>query len=310
MKRFCLIVVISLAANITAHAKNGFDLRQHSIPLHEIHHGGPPKDGIPAIDSPVFLVESNIEGTIRDDSRVLGISRNGVAKAYPISIMNWHEVVNDDFAGEAVLVSYCPLCGTGMAFLAENAGHRLSFGVSGLLYQNDVLLYDRKTQSLWSQIMGQAVTGPMTGTKLQQIVMEHTTWSAWKKAHPDSLLLSKNTAYSRDYETDPYAGYASSRRVIFDMPDKAPPPYHPKELVLGVQLTNANKVYPFSELSKTAKTKFSDIVEGVRYTIEWDAKSRTARIRNTEGTLLPSTIAYWFAWHAFFPDSIVYRAKP
>ena len=129
--------------------------------------------------------------------RVLALEANGVAKAYPIRILNWHEVVNDEIGGEPVLVSFCPLCGTGMAFDARLDGRRLIFGVSGLLYNSDVLMYDLETESLWTQIGSRALTGPRQGKKLRQIPLLHTTWERWREEHPDGLVLSRETGHDR-----------------------------------------------------------------------------------------------------------------
>ena len=129
-----------------AHAKNGFDLSAVTIPADEILQGGPPKDGIPAIMSPVFTAGEDAD-FINDDELVIGVVINNDARAYPIKILNWHEVVNDDFNGMPVAVTYCPLCGSGVVFDANIDGRQHQFGVSGLLYNSDVLLYDR--QSDW-----------------------------------------------------------------------------------------------------------------------------------------------------------------
>jgi hypothetical protein len=139
--------------------KNGFDLTDALVPGNEVHSGGPPRDGIPAIDKPRF-VTATAASFLKGDERVLGIRHNGVSKAYPITILSWHEIVNDRFAGDPVAISYCPLCGTGIAYRARADDQALTFGVSGLLYNSDMLLYDRNTGSLWSQIMRQAISGP------------------------------------------------------------------------------------------------------------------------------------------------------
>ena len=167
--------------------KNGFDLQGSLVPAKEIRHGGPPRDGIPALDQPRFIPAASAS-YLKPDDRVLGMELNGIVKAYPIRILDWHEIANDDFNGQPVVVTYCPLCGTGMAFSAQIGGSRTTFGVSGLLYNSDVLLYDRQTDSLWSQLLGKAITGPLKGTELKLIPLRHTTWRAWKSEHPDTLV--------------------------------------------------------------------------------------------------------------------------
>ena len=211
-----LMIVLILPGIQPVHAqfnmKNGFDLNGSLVPMQEVLAGGPPRDGIPAIDRPNFL-SGNKANELNSRDRVLGVSRNGVSKAYPIAILNWHEIVNDQFGSEAIVVSFCPLCGSGVAFTATARGRTLHFGVSGLLYNSDVLLYDRETESLWSQLQGQAITGPLKGAPLKQIAMAHTSWGDWLKRHPDTLLLSRNTGFKRDYERDPYAGYIDSKGI-------------------------------------------------------------------------------------------------
>ena len=154
----------------------GFDYSKHSIPINEIHSGGPSKDGIPALYNPKFILAKDA-AYLKPQDRILGLYLNGEAKAYPIRILNWHELVNDSVGGKDVLVSYCPLCGTGMAFDANIDGRKYLFGVSGKLYNSDVLMYDKETESLWSQIKMEAVTGAMTGKRLTLLPLIHTTWS-------------------------------------------------------------------------------------------------------------------------------------
>ncbi len=211
----CLVLIATGApVTVLAREMNGFDLKDSLIPGEQIHFGGPPKDGIPAIDHPKFT-PGEFAAFLRDDDAVLGIARSGIARAYPVRILNWHEVVNDRFEDEAVVITFCPLCGTGVAFNARIEGRVLNFGVSGLLYNSDVLLYDRQTQSLWSQLLGQAISGPMKGHHLKMLPLSHTTWADWRKSHPATEVLSANTGMQRPYERDPYAGYERSEEIMF-----------------------------------------------------------------------------------------------
>ena len=146
---------------------------------------------------------------------MLGLARDREAKAYPIAIMNWHEIVNNHFGGEPVAVTRCPLRGTGVALSAESRRRELRFGVSGLLCNSDVLLDDREAESLWSQIRKQAITGPMKGEKRSGLPLTHSTWRAWQQEHPDMLVLSADTGERRDYGRDPYAGYADESGLHF-----------------------------------------------------------------------------------------------
>lgn len=299
-------LVLIMVCSAMAWGKNGFDLNGAVVPERQIFHGGPPRDGIPAIDAPLFVPADQAD-FLAADARVLGIYLDGRARAYPINIMNWHEIVNDRFGDKAVVITYCPLCGTGMAFSAQFGGRALSFGVSGLLYQSDVLLYDRQTLSLWSQIMRQAVSGAYSGTELQQLPMAHTRWQAWLERHPDTEVLSTQTCFERDYEKDPYRGYGASPVVYFDINHRPPAMYHPKEQVMGLVYKGKARAWPFQELERQGKAEFVDDWQGERLTVEWDAQARSARLLSTDGELLPSTTAFWFAWYTFHPDTSVYQ---
>lgn len=303
---FAALLLLVTAQTVSADTVNGFDLSNTSIPQDEIHHGGPPKDGIPAIDEPKF-VKSGAAGFLAPEDRVMGMTHNGVAKAYPVKILNYHEVVNDDFNGEEVVVTYCPLCGTGMAFSAGIGGRSTSFGVSGLLYNSDVLLYDRESESLWSQIMGEAVSGPMVGTRLEHLPASYTTWRDWSTRHPDTLVLSMDTGYNRDYSRSPYAGYEDSNQVWFPVANRDGR-YHAKELVIGLELDGHVKAYPFAELSRH-DTPFRDEVAGRHLTVHFDTRNRTGRVLDETGDEIPTVIAFWFAWTAFHPESDVFEAS-
>lgn len=284
---------------------SGFDTTRHSIPLDEIRPGGPPKNGIPSIDRPRFLSAKDAPAEIKPGDRVLGLTLNGEARAYPIAILNWHEIVNDTLGGQAVVITYCPLCGTGMVFDAQAGGERLSFGVSGLLYQSDVLLYDRKTESLWSQIKAEAVAGKMTGTKLHLLPSTHTTWAKWIEAHPGTQVLSRDTGHRRDYDHDPYYSYANgSGDLMFDV-SRVNPVLPLKEIVIGIRIGEASKAYAFSDLEKAAPV--SDRLGRVAFTVHYDSESRTALIRDTKGKELPTVVGYWFAWFAFHPETQVFK---
>ena len=282
---------------------NGFDLSGALVPAEQIEPGGPVRDGIPAIDSPRFISASQAD-FLNSNDRVLGISLQGQQKAYPVRILDYHEIVNDRVGDTAVVVSYCPLCGTGMAFLASRNGKAFDFGVSGLLYNSDVLLYDRQTESLWSQIRKQAIAGPLKGQYLQQIPLEHTSWSDWRARYPHTLVLSTDTGYRRDYNRSPYTGYANSEHLMFSVShlDRR---FHPKERVLGVELNGVARAYPFSILSR-GPAQVVDQLGGKTIRIVFDADHRTGRVYAGD-ILIPSTTGFWFAWAAFHPDTEVYQ---
>ena len=214
------------------------------IPLEEIRAGGPPKDGIPSIDEPQFVGPADWDGQrLREDMFVLGVEVNGKRRAYPFQIMVWHELVNDTFDGVPVLASYCPLCGSAIAFVREiDAGDGLEpveFGVSGKLYNSDLLMYDRKTDSYWSQLTGTAVVGEMTGSRLEIYPSELMTWEEWKKAYPDSEVLTRSTGHNRDYDQVPYSGYDESPSIWFPVTG-TDDRLHEKTRITGVELSLTN----------------------------------------------------------------------
>lgn len=306
----CISFFLSACNAQNAPSKNGFDLSNTSISVDEILSGGPGKDGIPAIDNPIFVTQDQAD-FVKDKDRVLALEIDGVAKAYPINILNWHEIVNDRIGDHYFAVTYCPLCGTGAVFSADIAGERSRFGVSGLLYNSDVLLYDNKTKSLFSQILSKAVSGPLVGEKLRALASTHTTWGGWKEQHPNTLVLSTDTGYSRDYTKNPYAGYGASRSLYFPAPSKSinADRFHPKETVIGLVDGERIKAYPFSELDKNDKVQFTDTINGKRYILEWDSANKSAQIKNQKGGVIPTIQGFYFAWMAFYPDSKIYLVQ-
>jgi hypothetical protein len=301
------LMLLAIAGSAAASSKNGFDLSNSLINPDEILSGGPPKDGIPAIDKPRFLPGS-AASFMHPEDRVLGIEMNDSAKAYPIRILNWHEIVNDHIGDNSFAITYCPLCGTGVAFSSAVNGRMLNFGVSGLLYNSDVLLYDRNTDSLWSQIMGQAISGPMAGQRLTPLAISHTTWRAWLAEHPGTSVLSTDTGFRRNYKRDPYAGYEKSRNLYFATSRKAPSTYHPKERVLGLQNGSSYRAYPFIELNKLGKSSFKDMLNGTEYLVRWNAANQSGSIHTADGTMIPTIQSYWFAWFTFHPETEVFKA--
>lgn len=296
------LLALALVSVSTAVARNGFDLSETSIPVEEILPGGPPRDGIPAIDAPNFVPADQVNW-LQSDELVIGVVRAGIAKAYPIRILNWHEIVNDEFNGEPVLVTFCPLCGTGVVFTPPDGS---GFGVSGLLYNSDVLLYDRATESLWSQILGEAVSGAQLGTRLTVLPSRHTSWEQWSADHPDTLVLNRITGFTRDYSRNPYQGYRDTEQVFFPLANISDADIHPKERVLGLTINGVTKAYPFSALSANGQASFVDEINGTAVSIHWDANAPTAWATTADGEELPGVDAFWFAWFAFHPDTLIF----
>ncbi len=304
--RFLPAALLALAAAAYADpVKNGFDLEGASIPPGEILQGGPPRDGIPAIDDPQF--ESAEQANwLDEDSPVIGVERWGTAKAYPILILNWHEIVNDTVAGDPVLVTFCPLCGTGIVF-APPPGDRLDFGVSGLLYNSDVLLYDRQSESLWSQILAEAVAGPRRGETLEVLPSQHTSWGRWREQHPDTLVLARKTGHRRDYGRNPYAGYEDSPNTFFPLANNYEGELHSKERVLGIVAGGSTKAYPFAALEANGQESFTDTVGGEQIVVRFDPAGPAAWAETPAGEPRKSMVAFWFAWYAFYPETEIFQ---
>ena len=299
-------VLLGALSTAIAQSKNGFDLADALVPVDEIHWGGVQRDGIPSINQPRFVSAQDATFLGKKD-RVLGVVRNGIAKAYPIRILDRHEIVNDTFSDEGVVVTYCPLCFSGMAFSISTDSIAQTFGVSGLLFNSDVLLYDHQTGSLWSQIRSQAISGALRGTEIRPVVTSHTTWPDWLSRYPDTQVLSTDTGYGMNYRKSPYTEYQRSRQLMFPVENRSNK-YSNKELVLGVTIGDTFKAYPFKEMRKQDRTSFDDSIGGTALTIEWHEKEKFARAISSDGKEIPTVIVYWFAWYAFHPTTAIFQA--
>ncbi len=284
---------------------NGFVLDHLTIPVDQIVRGGPPKDGIPALLAPRFEDARSASRWLEDDDVVIGISRGDESKAYPLRILLWHEAVNDTIAGVPVLVTYCPLCASALVFERPGRPKTLTFGVSGLLYMSNVLFYDHRTQSLWSQLGMVAVSGPMAGSRLALFPSVRATWKRWRELHPETVVLSRRTGtgYVRDYSLDPYRAYHRSETLLFPVArrDGRLPP---KEKVLVVKVGDTYRAYPFRAL-EAARSPIKDAVGGVDVVITFD-EGHLVSARRRDGRSVDSFVAYWFAWYAFRPDTQVW----
>ncbi len=226
------------------------DLGKVLIPLDEVISGGPPPDGIPAIDRPSFVQPAAADAWLKPKEPVLALDVNGDARAYPLQILMWHEIVNDVVGGKAVAVTYCPLCNSGLVFDRVVNGVTLDFGTSGKLYKSDLLMYDRQTHSLWAQMEGRALVGERVGTRLALIPANTLAYEDWRAAHPGGKVLSRETGHSRSYGRNPYESYdqPDSRPFLLrGNPDRRRPP---KERVVGVVVGGTARAYPWPALAR------------------------------------------------------------
>jgi hypothetical protein len=213
---------------------------------------GQVKDGIPSIDNPVFIDADN-SGAPDDRETVIGVVIDGEARAYPYDILNWHEIVNDVFNGIHFSVTYCPLTGSGLLYHTSAIGNA-ELGTSGYLYENNLVFYDRNTDTRWSQMDSVGIQGEQLGEELDYSEAVETSWETWKKLHPDTKVLSRNTGFSRSYDRYPYGSYQSDSSIIFPStynPNVEPYGlYHEKALTQILEINDATLLLPFAELSK------------------------------------------------------------
>ncbi|CAN5801974.1 DUF3179 domain-containing protein [soil metagenome] len=187
------------------------------VDLDEIRSGGPPPDGIPAVDEPRFLPTGAVD-FLADNEPVLAIDIDGDRRAYPVQILMWHEIVNDTVGGEPVAVTYCPLCNSAVAVGRQVDDRVLSFGTSGMLWNSALVMYDRQTETLWSHFTGQGIVGELTGVELDRFPVATVPWGVWRDANPDALVLSRETGFDRSYGQNPYPGYdnVNSEPFLFE----------------------------------------------------------------------------------------------
>ncbi|MEE8447824.1 MAG: DUF3179 domain-containing protein [Gemmatimonadota bacterium] len=183
------------------------DFSRISVPPEEIVSGGPPKDGIPAIDQPKFESAGEADRWLEDSDPVIVVEHGGEVKAYPLAILIWHEIVNDNVGGQPVAVTYCPLCNTALAFDRRVAGHILDFGTTGRLRHSDLIMYDRQTETWWQQAVGTAIVGELMGMELELVPANTLSWEMAQVLYPGILVLSRDTGHRRDYGRNPYVGY-------------------------------------------------------------------------------------------------------
>jgi hypothetical protein len=304
----------------------------------EIAWGGVVVDGIPALDNPT-MIAADAATYLNPDDAVFAVEINGDARAYPLRIANWHEMVNDVVGGVPVSLAYCTLCGAGILFDGRVAGRDqpFTFGSSGLLYRSNKLMYDRPTDSLWNQFTGRPVMGPLTGSKieLQVLPVVLTSWAQWRARHPGTRVLALDTGFARDYGPGvAYRDYFASPELMFPalVKDKR---LSQKDLVFGVRAPGGVKAWPLADFAEGAvindRVGFVDVVligdpqgrgarayradghDFVQGTAPGELTSGGARWRVTESSLigpkgeslprLPGHVAYWFAWAGYFEDA-------
>lgn len=222
------------------------NFEKKSIDLNELKTGGPPKDGIPAINNPTFVSSSSADSWIEPKEPVIAFEYNNTARAYPLQILIWHEIVNDRVGDTPVLVTFCPLCYSAIVFDRRIDGEVHQFGVSGFLRHSDMIMFDRKTESLWQQFTGEAVVGDYTGRQLEVLPSQIISYQQFKEIYPNGEVLSKDTGYRRSYGQNPYTGYDDINNTPFLMGEIKDDRLKPMQKVVGVRVDNRQKGYPYS----------------------------------------------------------------
>lgn len=297
-------------------APGHFQVRDAIIPVGEIKSGGPPKDAIPALTRPK-LVKAQDSGYLDPDNLVVGVYLDGESKAYPLRILVWHENVNDTVGKTPVAVTYCPLCQSAMVFDRRIGGETREFGISGLLYNSNVLLYDRQEnanqESLWSQGDMRAVSGPAAkaGLTLSLVPSELTTWEDWRTRHPDTLVLSQRTGHSRAYENDPYASYFATDELMFPVELKAeiPERFSKKEMMAVVYSEQGAKAYAVRDVAREAGVdgSMTDRIGDREIRIQYvDAGPSIRVMSGSAESALPVAYMFWFVLSAMQPEIPVF----
>lgn len=272
----------------------------------EILSGGPPRDGIPAIDAPKFR-KAQSENRIKGREPVITVEIAGqTPRAYPIRYLTWHEIVNDTVGGVPVAVTFCPLCNSGMVFDRRTRHGTLSFGVSGKLRNSDMVMYDRETESWWQQAIGTAIVGDLTGTQLKQLPAWMESWDQFRARNPDGLVMAEPD-FPRRYGQNPYRGYDSLTKPFLYSGEN--PPHGIPPLVRVVRV--GNRAWPLTRVRDEGGVSEAGV------TISWDegqasaldtgtiSKGKevgTVRVRNAQGRDVPHDVMFAFAFHAFWPN--------
>lgn len=284
---------------------NGFSLEKLVVPRESVRGGGPERDRIHSVDAPEFVPPPEAHWS-PPGAPVVGLALGGSARAYPVHLLEYHQVVNDELEGVPVAVSFDPLSGIPRAWRREVDGRVLEFGVSGLLHDGQYLLYDRQTESLWAHYTGRAVAGPLAGKGLAGLQVRQEPLGVWFQRHPATVVLARPEPRRIDYRHSPYEVYWVTADVPFDLPARDDR-YHPKEVVLGVEVDGRHRAYLGSILTAEGG-RIVDEIAGRKIRVAYDSESATFQWEAPDDVAV--TDAYWFAWKSFHPDTDVWHDTP
>jgi hypothetical protein len=264
------------------------DTSKSSIDLSLVLNGGPGKDGIPALTNPAF--ESIEKSKINNSEEGVLVVINDEYKFYPYNILVWHEIVNDTVGETPVAVTFCPLCGSAIVFDRNVKGNVLEFGVSGFLYESNMLMYDRGTESFWSQTLGESVIGEFLGTKLDILPMRVLMFEKVKSLYPQAQILGVNTGHARDYSRYPYGSYETNSDIYFPVSESTNE-YHPKEMMYVVPVEKKYVAIPIRLAINKSKMKVTN------KTIVFTDNDDGAKVEDENGNELPGYYEMWFSWN-------------
>lgn len=251
------------------------NFNKSTVPLSEIISGGPPKDGIPALDDPQFISVAEADKTYSDNEPVVVYQNNRDARAYPLQILIWHEIVNDTVGGKPVTITFCPLCNTSIVFDRTVAGQVTTFGTTGRLRFSDLVMYDRTTETWWQQATGEAIIGDLAGKQLTMLSSQVIAWSDFKTRFPDGKALSQNTGYARAYGANPYAAYDNPGSVPFLYRGPATPkPLNQTDYVVTLLIEKTAIAYPYRVLAQ--ERVVNDSVAGQALVVIWKGGTASA----------------------------------
>jgi len=274
----------------------GFSQADIEVEIDNIFQGCAERDCIPSIDQPQFLAIGQVDFLDSDDL-VISLSHSGETRAYPTRILDRHEIVNDRFGNTAIAVTYCPLCGSGLAFMRRVDGVETEFGVSGLLHNNDLIMYDRETNSIWQQITGRAMAGPKRGEALIAVPVSIAKWSDWKTAYPDASVLAPPMAADQ-YKKNAYGDYAESDRLMFPV-SAQDARLHAKKIIYGIELGDRSIAVESAWLLEQGS--WNHEVEGQSFSLQVDDVGGVHGF--VAGEPVPVHRMFWFAWYSFHPDT-------
>ncbi len=277
----------------------GFDDEtKKSVALEDLNQGCSRRDCIPSIDDPKFVAATAADH-IDDDDVVIALSWKGEYRAYPARILDHHEIVNDTIAGTPLAITWCPLCGSAVGLHRQINGEVTEFGVSGMLYNSDLVFYDRTSNTLWDQIIATGIVGPLTGTKLELFPVTMTTWGRWRKEHPDTLVLSTDTGFDYDYSVDPYARYRESSQLMFPV-GQTDDSLRPKTVVFGFDL-GATKI-AFTEALISKRKSVTHELDGRQIVVTMGSDG-SVELETEGGQSYAPIRLFWFAWFTFHPQT-------